>query len=106
MNVPPEPYDVSYSRMVRESLRALIIRAKGTRAEHPLRLAVTVLEHRLRIYPQFGQPLYDLSVEPAQVWVGVVPPLVVHYLLDEETRQVIVGRPFMLLPNSGIDTPK
>lgn len=106
MNESPEPYDVSYSRRVRDSLWALILKAKGTRAEQPLQLAVPAIDRRLRIYPQFGQPLYDLSVRPARVWVGVVSPLVVHYLLDEETRQVMVGRPFMLLPNSGIDSPK
>ena len=48
---------------------------------------------RLRIYPQFGQPLQDLFAHPAQSWIGVVPPLVVKYIVDESRRQVIVSYP-------------
>jgi hypothetical protein len=104
MNEPPEPYEVSYSRRVHDALRATILRARGTRAEQPIRVAVATLAHRLRIYPQFGQPLYDLSARPARVWIGVVAPLVVLYLLDEENRRVMVARPIQLLPNSGLES--
>jgi len=106
MNEPPEPYSVSYSGRVLDSFRALIRRARGTKAEPMLRLAVQDLDHRLRIYPQFGEPLYDLSAGRAQLWIGTLPPLVVHYILDQDRRQVIVVKPPMLLPNSGVDPQK
>jgi len=47
----------------------------------------------LHVYPQFGQPLFDLKVEPIQVWIGVVEPLVVEYAIDEARRLVIIGAP-------------
>jgi len=70
--------------------------------EIPLAAAIQALDHRLRVYPQFGQPLRDLTVEPAQLWIATVPPLVVKYLLDEERRLVMVVQPITPLPGSGL----
>jgi hypothetical protein len=52
--------------------------------------ALKKLDGLLHLYPQFGQPLRDLHLEPAQLWIGVVSPLVVRYILDEERRLVMV----------------
>jgi hypothetical protein len=63
---------------------------------------VKEIDTRLRSYPQFGQPLQDLLLEPGQAWIGTVPPLVVKYVLDEEKRQVTVVVPLSPLPESGL----
>jgi len=96
---------VGYPGRVIDRLREMIA---GNPA-HAARIlaAVRDIDHRLRIYPQFGQPLYDLSVPRARLWVGTVPPLIVHYVLVEaddagQGRRVIVVRPFTHLPRSGI----
>ena len=97
----PVPYRVAYSGRVRAELSRLGARAKATGLAAPFIAAVKEIDHRLRIYPQFGQPLCDLKLEPAQLWIGVVPPLVVRYSLDEERRLVMVAFPFLPLPRSG-----
>ena len=97
----PVPYRVVYSERVRHELRALVARAREHGVGPQMLTAIKELDARLRVYPQFGEPLRDLKLEPARIWIGVVPPLVVHYLLDEERRHVIVAVPFTLLPNSG-----
>jgi hypothetical protein len=52
-------------------------------------LASREIDRRLQIYPQFGQPMQDLSIDEARSWIGVVPPLVVRYVIDEAHRQVL-----------------
>jgi hypothetical protein len=98
----PVPYEVSYSELVRDELRALLVRAKNRGLGLPFLAAAKAINERLSIYPQFGQPLHDLNLEGAQLWVGVVPPLVVHYVLDEAGHLVFVVTPFRPLPHSGL----
>ncbi len=98
-------YETSYSGRVIDMLRDMITR-NPTHAARIL-VAVREIDRRLRIYPQFGQPLRDLSVAGAQLWIGAVFPLVVQYVVVEaddggRKRQVMVVRPFTPLPNSGI----
>jgi hypothetical protein len=64
---------------------------------------VKKLDERLRVYPQFGEPLYDLKVRPARVWIGTIPPLTVRYILDEERRLVMIVEPLAPLPASGLE---
>lgn len=93
----PTPYRVSYSERVRQELLRLAGQARDQGFGPEFIAAVKELDRRLRIYPQFGQPLCDLKLEPAQIWIGVVPPLVVRYVLDEERRLVmVVALPFLL----------
>jgi hypothetical protein len=99
----PEPYRVSYSEQVRIELRDLISRARGRGLAPQVLAAAREIDKRLHIYPQFGQPLRDLKLEPAQLWVGVVPPLVVQYVLDEERRVVMVTVPIVPTAHSGLD---
>jgi hypothetical protein len=68
-----------------------------------LRDALKKMDELLQVYPQFGEPLRDLAIEPMQQWIGTVPPLVVQYVLDEERRLVMVGVPIKPVPNSGLD---
>jgi hypothetical protein len=105
MNDPPgspPPYRVSYSGRVRDALRELMTRARGLGLGSQVRAAVLEIDYRLRTYPQFGQPLRDLTVEQAQLWIGAVPPLVVQYVIDEERRRVMVVLPLTPLPDSGL----
>ena len=100
----PVPYRVAYSQWVRNELRSLIARAKDRGLAPQVLVALKTLDYRLRIYPQFGQPLRDLELKPAQLWIGVIPPLVARYSLDEERRLVLVFLPLVPLPKSGLQT--
>ncbi len=98
-------YAVSYSGRVVDLLREMIAR-NPTHAARIL-AAFREIDHRLRVYPQFGQPLRGLSAPGATLWIGVVEPLVVQYVLVEgdgegRGRQVMVVRPFTPFPHSGI----
>ena len=83
-------------------MRSLISRARDRGLVPQLRAAIKEIDRRLHLYPQFGQPLRDLELKPLQLWLGVVAPLVVHYVLDEERRLVVVLRPPLPLPRSGL----
>ena len=99
----PPPYRVSYSERVRNALRDLAERAKARGRVRPFLEALREIDRRLRIYPQFGQPIRDLSQEQSRIWIGVVPPLVVQYVVDDERRVVMVVVPLLPLPKSGLD---
>jgi hypothetical protein len=86
----------------RKALRSLINKARDRGLTPPLYAAIKEIDRRLHLSPQFGQPLRDLQLKPAQLWLGVVAPLVVHYMLDEEKRLVVVLRPPLPLPRSGL----
>jgi hypothetical protein len=92
---------VSYSERVRQALRELILRAQSAGRGPECLAAVQEIDRRIAIYPQFGQPLRDLPQLAVQIWLGVVPPLVVRYAIDEEKRLVLVGEPIQSLPGSG-----
>ena len=62
--------------------------------------AAREIDCRLRIYPQFGEPLKDLQLKPSQLWIGSIWPIVVRYTVDDERRMVFVVAPFLLLPKS------
>ena len=110
----PDPgsrvYNVTYSERVLEELLDLVRR--NPKRAHEIRTAFREMQRRLRIYPQFGQALSRLSLEPAELWIGTVPPLVVQYVLvdfDEERAtatgfhgEVMVVRPFRPFLHTGI----
>jgi hypothetical protein len=87
---------------VREEPKALIARARAPGFGPQVIAAVKEIDRRLRLYPQFGQPLRDLSFGSAQLWIGVVEPLTVQYMLDEERKAVMVIVPFLPLSSSGL----
>ena len=97
-------YEVSISGRVEDELVALLNR-NPTHAV-AINEAFHEIVRRLRIYPQFGDPLRNLSVPDAQLWVATVGPLVVHYILvepdDQTRRQVMIVRPFIAVTGSGI----
>jgi hypothetical protein len=97
----PVPYRVVYSEAAREALRDLAARAKAVGQGAALLAAVKEFDRILHTYPQFGEPLADLTLEAGQVWRATVPPLVMRYAVYEARRLVIVAAPPMLLPGSG-----
>jgi hypothetical protein len=62
--------------------------------------AVKEFHRRLCLYPQFGDPLIDLSQESGQVRIGIVRPLVMRYGVFEDRRVVMVAALPVLLPKS------
>jgi hypothetical protein len=80
---------------LKDTLAQLAARGLGRQALD----AVKTLDFRLRIYPQFGEPLRDLQIESETLWAGTVPPFAAHYIIDEERRLVFVVRPLQLLPS-------
>jgi hypothetical protein len=66
--------------------------------------ALRGIENRLKWIPlDFGEPLEDLVHMRLREYLGVVPPLVVRYGVDEARRLVYVALPFKLLPRSGLE---
>lgn len=94
----PARYHVSYSAAVRERLRALAAVARERGDGDQFLAALREFDRRLRVYPQFGDPLIDLVVEVGQVRLGTVPPLAMRYGVVEERRLVLVAAPPVLLP--------
>ena len=97
---PATPYRVEYSERVRKRLLVLadIARQRGDGEEFIS--ALKEFDRRLRIYPQFGEPLVDLNKEPGQVWIGIVRPLVMRYGVFDERRLVTEAAIPVLLPRS------
>lgn len=85
---------------MRIELRSLAAAARKSGADAQFLTALKEIDKRLHIYPQFGQPLCNMKLEQVQIWIGVVPPLVVRYALDDGRRLVMVATPFLLLPRS------
>ena len=98
-----EDYRVVYSERVRIALKNLVTLATNRGLKQTVLLAIKELDHRLRVYPQFGEPLMDLKLKPARLLVGVVGPLVARYFLDEEKRLVMVVAPITPMPHCGLD---
>src|SRR5947209_7992755 len=96
----PLPYRVSYSQHARNELRALLERAEAAGRGPEYFQAAREIDSRLRIYPQFGEPLIDLTQERGQIYVGIVAPLVVRYVIYEDLRQVMVANPIRELRRS------
>jgi hypothetical protein len=93
---------VSYSARVRSELKDLLTRAAASPLGRQALEAAKIIDYRLRVYPQFGDPLRDLVTEGETLWIATVPPLVVEYVIDEPRRAVFVVVPFRPLPNSGL----
>lgn len=98
----PKQYRVAYSERVRSELQDLVATAKARGMKQQVLTALKAIDYRLHIYPQFGQPIRDLQLESAKIWIGVVPPLVVQYVIYEDKSEVWVAVPILPLPNSGL----
>jgi len=99
---PANPYRVVYSQRVRIEFRELHGRAEARGLGHQVLEAARQIDARLRIYPQFGQPLRDLAMVGETVWVAIVEPLVVQYVIDDDKHVVFIVAPFKVLPHLGL----
>lgn len=98
----PIHYRVSYTEFVRKELAKLIARATERGLEDQVRDAARQIDYRLHVFPQFGDPLIDLSLPSSQLRMMTIPPLVAKYALFENKRLVIVSIPIALLPHCGL----
>jgi hypothetical protein len=96
----PVPYQVVYSERVRQRLLTLADVARERGDGEAFLAAVKEFHRRLCLYPQFGEPLSDLTQELGQVWLGVVRPLAMRYGVFDERRVVMVVEIPVLLPKS------
>jgi len=96
----PQPYRVGYSERVRQRLLALADIARERGDGEAFLAALKEFHRRLAIYPQFGEPLIDLTRESGQIWLGIVRPLAMRYGVFDESRVVSVGGIPILLPKS------
>jgi hypothetical protein len=96
----PVPYRVVYSERVRQRLLALADTARERGDGEAFLAALREFDRRLGLYPQFGEPLIDLTQEPGQVWLGFVRPLAMRYGVFDERRVVPVTEVPVLLPIS------
>lgn len=99
--LPFDPYHVSYSGRVRDALVALLARAGAAGHGAAALAAVQQIDYRLKVYPQFGEPLRDLNMPGETDWIGTVDPLVVEYIIDEPHHAVFVIVPIKAIPGCG-----
>jgi hypothetical protein len=95
-NSPVRRYRVDYAEPVQTALDALI-RGAGPRALD-LVLAFRRADHILRIYPQFGEPAYDLA-PGVTVFGAAIGPLFIRYTVDEPNALVAVDIPIQDCPD-------
>jgi hypothetical protein len=93
----PKPYAVTISGWVYDELLRLAQVARDRGDGQAFLAALREFHRRLRIYPQFGDPLVDLVKESGQIRIGIVPPLTMRYNVFEDRRQVFVtARPVLM----------
>ncbi len=97
------PFRVVYSELCRSTTKDLLILAKAKGRFKEIAQAVQEINTRLEWIPlDFGQPLRDFVHLGIKVHIGVLPPFVVKYGVDETRRIVYVTLPLSLLPKSGL----
>jgi len=96
----PVPYQLSLTGRVADKLRELAAIARDRGDGEAFLTALREFHRRLRVYPQFGDPLIDLREGEGQIRIGIVPPLAMRYGVLEELRQVFVAALPVLLPKS------
>jgi hypothetical protein len=94
---------VEYSERVRQRLFALADIARRRGDGEAFVAGLKEFDRRLRIYPQFGEPLVDLKKEPGQVWIGIMRPLAMRYGVFDPRRLVIAAAIPVLLPKSKLE---
>jgi hypothetical protein len=85
---------------VRQRLLALADVARERGEGEAFLAAVEEFHRRPCLYPQFGEPLTDLTQKPGQVLIGAVRPLAMRYGVFDEPRIVMVAALPVLLPKS------
>jgi hypothetical protein len=89
-----------YSERVRQRLKAMAEEARRRGDGETFVVALKEFHWRLCIYPQFGDPLFDLQAELGQVYHAIVRPFAMRYGVYEDRRLVMVVALPILLPLS------
>jgi hypothetical protein len=92
--------------VVERELDALEERATAAGAQQPFYDALDRIYEILRIYPQYGEVLRELTVAGASALTSrafAIAPLFIEYILDEPNRRVIIATPLRALPRSGFE---
>jgi hypothetical protein len=98
----PQPYAVSVAGRVHDRLLELADVAKAPGDGRAFLTALAEFHRRLRVYPEFGDPLVDLTQHDGHIRLGVVPPLTMRYAVLEDQRAEFVGaRPVLLARRPG-----
>lgn len=92
------PYRVSYSERVRQRIRALAKIAFERGDGEAYLAAVAEFDRRLKIYPQFGEPLIDLVQQSGQIWIATLTPVTMRYAVFDELRFVAIAALPVLSP--------
>jgi hypothetical protein len=101
----PVPYRVAYSGLVLQRLRMLAREASARGDGAAFTSALKEFHRRLELFPQFGDPLTDLSAEEGQIRLGIIRPLSMRYGVFEGRRLVVCGALPILLPMATPDAP-
>jgi hypothetical protein len=91
---------VAYSERVRQRLLALGDVARERGDGEAFLAALKEFHRRLCLYPQFGEPLVDLTPDLGQDWIGIIRPLAMRYGIFDERRLVVVAALPVLLSKS------
>ena len=91
-------YTVSCSGRVRGHLGRLAQTCRGRGDGYEFLAALREFERRLRVYPQFGDPLTDLGEVEGVIWVGIIRPLSMRYAVVESRRLVLLAALPVLMP--------
>jgi hypothetical protein len=79
-----------YSGLAQQRLLTLAKEAAVRGDGSAFAAALKEFHRRLTIYPQFGDPLIDLTEEPGQIYNGIIPPLSLRYGVYADRRLVLV----------------
>jgi hypothetical protein len=91
-------YTVTSSDEVKTHLRKLGYISLERGDDEAFFLSLREFEKRLRIYPQFGDPLADLRGETGTIRVGIIRPISMRYAIFEERRLVVIAPLPVLMP--------
>jgi hypothetical protein len=97
----PSQYRVSCSARVRDHLIKLSRKCQERGDGDKFIAALREFDYRLRVYPQFGDPLVDLEQEEGTSRIGVIRPLSMRYSVIETHRLVLLAALPVLMPMRG-----
>jgi hypothetical protein len=94
-------FRVIYSESVRQAFRTLHSRAVQHGLGEAVLAAAKAMNEQLGTDPRtFGDPNYSLQAMRLDVYVRVLPPLVVHYAVHK-TKDLVIVRRILPAPGAG-----
>jgi hypothetical protein len=97
---PLDLYRVSWSERVQRRLAELAGEAARGGDQEAFAASLKEFDRRPHVYPQFGDPLRNLTFEKATLYNGILRPLAMRYAVYEDQRVVVVVGLPVLLPTA------